>query len=110
MSGSAPIQREITSPMTVELSTTMTCKGFRLVELGTCGPANTTVVLHRLSPRAPQKTPRAVQPTDRKQSDEPDFLELRRDNVLVGRLHDVFIGACVQGIAAGLAAQMAENS
>jgi hypothetical protein len=47
MSGSAPIQREITSPMTVELSTTMTCKGFRLVELGTCGPANTTVVLHR---------------------------------------------------------------
>jgi hypothetical protein len=30
MSGSALIRREITSPMTAQLSTTMTCKGFRL--------------------------------------------------------------------------------
>jgi hypothetical protein len=83
MSGSAPIQREITSPMTVELSTTMTCKGFRLVELGTCGPANTTVVLHRLSLTAPQKTPRAVQPTDRKQSKILVFRLLLKPNQLI---------------------------
>src|SRR5450432_650885 len=73
-------------------------------------------------------SPRAVQPPDRKKrSDQSDFLELRGDDVLVERLHDVFVGAGVKRardmrdivlggaehhlglVAAGHAAQIAEE-
>jgi hypothetical protein len=48
MSGSAPIQREISPRMTTESSTTMTRKGSCLVEAETCELANATLILHQL--------------------------------------------------------------
>src|SRR5689334_19040707 len=98
MSGSAPTQREIIPRMTTESSTTITRSGSCCRELATAELVNATLITHQLKLRAvlfgrscgqARRLPH--------QSDQPDFLELGGDNVLVERLHDVFVGAGVKG-------------
>src|SRR6266404_2165962 len=129
MSGSESTQREINPLMTTESSTTMTRSGSCRIEFGTEGLTNATLIAHqtRLKPHA-NKTPVTLsRRIDRHSSDKADFLELRGNDVLVERLHDVFVGAgmkCARDvgdivlggaehdlgrIAAGHAAQIAEE-
>src|SRR4051812_30349993 len=129
MSGSAPIQRAIIPRMTTLSSTTITRSLSCRVEVEAGVLIKATLIT---SPETAQAvhykiTPKAGEPPDRLyESDQADFLELRGDDVLVERLHDVFVGAGVQGardmrdvvfggaehhlghVAAGHAAQIAE--
>src|ERR1700722_20223555 len=109
MSGSALSQREIMPLMTTESSTSMTRNGSWWTELAAAGFVNATLILTKLKSAA-ERTTMAVlkrtlqqyhrglrQPPGRNEkSDQSDFLELGRDDVLVERLHDVLVGAGVK--------------
>src|SRR5579872_1895131 len=96
ISGSEASQREIIPLMTTESSTTITrrgscCVGFRLTEL-----VNATLITHQLNSSGTTQRHRRGHVSRRirqVESDQTDFLELGGDDVLVERLHDVFVGA-----------------
>ena len=98
MSGSEPTQREINPRMTTESSTTMTRSGSCRVEFEAEGFTNATLITHQTRLKAARQTKRRgplSRRMDGRSSDQADFLELRGDDVLVERLHDVFVGAGV---------------
>src|SRR5262249_16080781 len=129
MSGSALTQREISPRMTTESSTTITRNGSCRVP-GVGELANATLILHHMRPgritHNKNAGPRSGRPR-RDRSDQANFLEFGRDDVLVERLHDVFVGAGMvrtrdmrhvvlrgaehhlRHVAAGHAAQIAEE-
>src|SRR5450759_3372926 len=131
ISGSAAIQREISPLMTTESSTTITRSGSCCVEAGAEELANAILITHQAAENGTLETvtPRARSAAGSKErrSDEADFLEFRGDDILVERLHDVFVGAGVKRardvrdivfggaehhlglVAAGHAAQIAEE-
>src|ERR1700679_4141856 len=91
MSGSDPSQREIMPLMTTESSTTITRSGSCCTRLGGAGLVNATLITHQ-----PNSTQRAKStllfsgitgvrepPGSHEKSDQTDFLELGRDDVLV---------------------------
>src|SRR5271165_3816424 len=96
-SGSASIQRANRLRTTTASSTTTTRAGLSIADPGLeeksaagCPAARTLLMLLRLS---------ALESHQRHTltcSDQPDFLKLGFDNVLVERLHDVFVGAGMQ--------------
>src|SRR3954462_5687337 len=98
MSCSAPIQREIRPRMTTESSTTITRNGpASRDEPGVELPANATLITHQLRlKRSVENKRRRSRSASRAVSDKADFLEFRRHDVLVERLHDVLVGARVQ--------------
>src|SRR5260370_15298061 len=99
MSGSEPTQREINPLMTTESSATMTRSGSCRVVFGTEGFTNATLITHQARLKAARQTKRRrpfSRRIDGRRSDQADFLELRRNDVLVERLHDVFVGAGVK--------------
>src|ERR1700733_6971157 len=96
MSGSASIQRPIRPRMTTESSTTMTRSGScraasRVKEL-----ASATLITHQTQLNTKRQQPAPAETPPASASDQTDFMKLRRDDVLVERLHDVFVGAGVQ--------------
>src|SRR5579863_3674711 len=101
MSGSAPSQREIMPLMTTESSTNITRRGSGFNALGTAALVNATLILTnrtQLTGRIKATLLRhdrelASRRAGRRKSDQADFLKFGRDNVLVERLHDVFVGA-----------------
>src|SRR5439155_9917424 len=98
MSGSAPIQREIMPRITTESSTTMTRSLSCRVEIGGGDLVNATLIN---SPDPTQAAHLQYNAEGRRAagitcSEQADFLELRGDDVLVERLHDVLIGTGVQ--------------
>src|SRR5262249_30677854 len=98
ISGSAPIQREIMPRITTESSTTITRSGSCRAEVGEGLPVNATLIPSPTTQRHGYKNiAEGFQPPDRaRQSDQSNFLEFRGDDVLVERLHDVFIGTGMQ--------------
>src|SRR5215470_309598 len=95
MSGSDPTQREIKPLITTESSTTITRNGSCRVGLKVEALASATVILHQTGSNGTTETetPMAVEPPERTdQSDKTNFLEFGRDDILVERLHDVFVG------------------
>src|SRR6202047_3343906 len=131
MSGSAPTQREINPLMTTESSTTMTRSGSCRIDVGAEGFTNATLITHQTRLKRHDRRTNAeghsAAGSMGATSDKADFLELRGNDVLVERLHDVFVGAGVQRardvgdivlggaehhlghVAAGHAAQIAEE-
>src|SRR5579864_9021928 len=96
ISGSEPIQREINPLITTESSTSITRSGSCCIELGTTGLVNATLMLTNPTQRY-SRPPTAHEPRGgSSSSDQADFLELGRDDILVERLHDVFVGASVK--------------
>src|SRR4051794_37860985 len=129
MSGSASIQRPIRPRITTESSTTMTRKGSCRAESPSRELASATLITHQTQSNTTGTAARR-EPAGRRagrRSDQTDFMKFRRDDVLVERLHDVFVGAGVQRardvgdvvlggaehhlgrIAAGHAAQVAQE-
>src|ERR1700758_4887800 len=104
ISGSEPSQREIMPLMTTESSTSMTRSGSGCTGLGAEGLVNATLILTNRTQLAGREanplstlSPAARGPPDRRlKSDQADFLELGRHDVLVERLHDVLVGAGVK--------------
>src|SRR6478672_5744405 len=120
MSGSAPIQREIIPRITTESSTTMTRSLSCRIGLGAGELVNATLITSPETAHAAQihylvggrwaAGPKHLsvghdlranasclsQAIMLRKSDQSDFLELRRNDVLVERLHDVFVGAGMQ--------------
>src|SRR5438105_3472056 len=94
MSGSEPTQREINPLMTTESSTTITRSGSCSVDFGHTGFTNATLITHqtRLKRHDRQNADGRSRRIDGPKSDKADFLELRGNDVLVERLHDVFVG------------------
>src|SRR5580704_1710027 len=96
ISGSASIQRANRLRTTTASSTTTTrivlspaCIAPAARLAPTCPVTRTLLMLQILSPH--ESYQRA--PSPRMRLDQPDFLKLGFDNVLVERLHDVFVGA-----------------
>src|ERR1700743_2227328 len=128
MSGSGATQREIIPLMTTESSTTIT-RSCCCVAFGIAGLVNATLITHQQGSSVFQTiTPRALdQRIEFVKSDKTDFLKLGSNDILVERLHDVFVGAgmkCARDVsdivfggakhhlglvAAGHAAEMAEK-
>src|SRR3569832_2677939 len=105
ISGSELNQREMMPLMTTESSTSMTRSGSGCTGLGAEGLVNATLILTnrtQLTIReakhfASTVSPATREPPDRRlKSDQADFLELGRHDVLVERLHDVLVGAGVK--------------
>src|SRR4051812_5517771 len=92
MSGSASIQREIMPRITTESSTTMTRIGSCRVAVVAVELINAVLITYTNYGNQMNNRPAAI---GRRvvNSDQSDFLEFRRDDILVERLHDVFIGA-----------------
>src|SRR5262249_40771591 len=95
MSGSAPTQREISPLITTESSTTMTRSGSCRVEFGV-ELANATTMFTSPANKKRNADGYRAAGSGRGRSDQPDFLEFGRDDVLVERLHDVFVGTGMQ--------------
>src|SRR4051812_9734976 len=118
MSGSAPIQREIIPRITTESSTTITRSLSCRIGTGAGELVNATLITspgtrlkrHNYQDDAEGRwaagpkhfsfahdlRANALRPSRGivlQRSDQADFLELRGDDVLVERLHDVFVGA-----------------
>src|SRR5467141_4324301 len=95
MSGSVETQREISPLMTAESSTTITRNGSCRIEVGGGELVNATVIIHPIRQKAAllKRYAEGRSAAGSKKSEKADFLELRRDDVLVERLHDVFVGA-----------------
>src|ERR1700722_13984360 len=108
MSGSALSQREIMPLMTTESSTSMTRRGSWWTGLAATGFVNAILILTELKSAAERDTVAVLKRTlpqyhrglradgQARKSDQADFLELGRDDVLVERLHDVLVGAGVK--------------
>src|SRR3974390_792525 len=84
MSGSSSTQRLIMARTTNASSTTITRRRSRSRTEGTAGEVMAIVIFRSSTSGDPPR------------SDQSDFLELRLDDLLVERLHDVFIGSRVQ--------------
>src|SRR5580692_1310516 len=94
MSDSEPSQREIIPLMTTESSTTITRSGSCCVRFGLAELVSATLITHQLdSSRTTQRYRRGLATRRMEKSDQTDFLELGGNDVLVERLHDVFVGA-----------------
>src|SRR5467141_1373043 len=95
MSGSVETQREISPLMTAESSTTITRNGSCRIEVGGGELVNATVIIHPIRQKAAllKRYAEGRSAAGSKKSEKADFLELRRDDVLVEGLHDVFVGA-----------------
>src|SRR3982074_1240456 len=97
MSVSAAIQRAINPLMTTESSTTITRNGSCRAEAGDEELVNATLIVHQIGLKTASGKAnaegRSAAGSKHTRSDQADFLELGRDDVLVERLHDVFVGA-----------------
>src|SRR3981189_3026970 len=95
MSGSVETQREISPLMTAESSTSISRNGSCRIEVGGGELINATVIIHpiRLKAALLKRYADGRSAAGSKKSEKADFLELRRDDVLVEGLHDVFVGA-----------------
>src|SRR5262245_5443569 len=89
--GSSSIQRE-TRPRTTTASSTTMMRIGGCAEADAAGMADTA----RLIDTQLFTTLRYATGHDAGRSDQPDFLELRLDNLLVERLHDVLVGSGMQ--------------
>src|SRR6516225_6244200 len=94
MSGSQPSQREIIPLMTTESSTTITRSGSCCIELAAAELVNATLITHQQDSKRHYfkdfaEGSRAA--GQGRQSEQANFLELGGDDVLVERLHDVFV-------------------
>src|SRR4051812_38344496 len=99
ISGSAPIQREIIPRMTTLSSTTITRSLSCRVEIEAGVFINATLITSPETAQPAQLQRQRRRPLSHRiaiRSDQADFLEFRRDDVLVERLHDVFVGAGMQ--------------
>src|SRR5712675_2322772 len=98
MSGSVETQREISPLMTAESSTTITRNGSCRIEVGGGELINATVIIHPVRQKAAllKRYAEGRSAAGSKKSEKADFLELRRDDVLVEGLHDVFVGASMK--------------